>query len=220
MIMNRYGVSMMKVKRLKQGLAAALLAAVLGISILAAPLAEAASTADLFPSSGTNVIRSGAEASWSNPGNVVADDTNYATVTLDNNQDSNYLYASNFGFSIPTGSTITGITVNINRMGSALHHIRDYRLYMTKDGVNTTGNNLGLTTTDWPTTGLQTATYGGTSNLWGTTWTPAQINSSSFGVLLAVRGTSTNTNLASVWYGNTFLYKNYRCIALYSTGLR
>lgn len=41
------------------------------------------------------------------------------------------------------------------------------------------GTNKAVTGTTWGTT-FSTVTYGGTNDLWGTTWTPSDINSANF----------------------------------------
>jgi hypothetical protein len=51
-------------------------------------------------------------------------------------------------------------------------------------GGTITGSNYAQTTLAWPATDAY-ATYGGCSNLWGTTWTDSDINSSSFGAVLS-----------------------------------
>lgn len=48
------------------------------------------------------------------------------------------------------------------------------------------GNNLGLTSTAWGTSDAYVS-YGGASNLWGTTWTVSEINNTGFGAALAAR---------------------------------
>jgi len=145
---------------------------------------------------GANVTGVGTVA-WSNPGNVISNDNTYATVAV-NNSTSNYLQATNYGFSIPTEATITGITVTIGRYGTTGggQDIRDNVVKLIKAG-SVVGTNLAVTTTDW--TGTETAVvYGGTTNLWGITLTPADINASDFGVALAVN--STNSRTASIDY--------------------
>jgi len=145
---------------------------------------------------GTNVTGVGTVA-WTNPGNVVSDDNAYATVSV-NNSTSNYLQATNYGFSIPSEATITGITVTIGRFGTTGggQDIRDNVVKLIKTGA-IVGTNLAATTTDWG--GTETAVvYGGAANMWGTTLSPADINASNFGVALAV--TSSNSRTASVDY--------------------
>lgn len=57
-----------------------------------------------------------------------------------------------------------------------------------------TGNNLAQSTVTWPTTDTY-ATYGGVAELWGTTWTPADINSANFGVVFSAIQQSTGGTL-------------------------
>ena len=64
-------------------------------------------------SAGANVTGIGTSA-WGAPGNALANDNSYATVTV-NNATSNYLQTSNYGFNIPSGATINGIQVTIGR---------------------------------------------------------------------------------------------------------
>ena len=52
--------------------------------------------------------------------------------------------------------------------------------------------------TDWGTTRRQRSTYGSATDLWGTTWTPAQINASNFGVRLRVGNGHTSSRTASI----------------------
>ena len=147
--------------------------------------------------SGVNVTGIGTVA-WTNPGNALANDNSFATIAV-NNATSNYLQTSGYGFSIPSDATITGILVTIGRFQNTTaggNDIRDTEVRLLKSGT-VTGSNLAVTGTEWPTT-EGAATYGSTSNLWGTTWTPAEINASNFGVALAVN--STNSRTGSVDY--------------------
>ena len=94
----------------------------------------------------------------------------------------------------PAGATINGITVSINRSssGTTAPLIRDNVVSLVKAGT-IVGNNLAVTGTDWPNTAA-TVNYGGISNLWGTTWTPADINNAVFGVVF--QPINSNTTLA------------------------
>jgi len=135
---------------------------------------------------------------WENPQNITADDTSYATAAL-NNATSNYLEGTNFGFAIPADATINGIEVTIGRFEDdreKRQDVRDNVVSLIKGGV-ITGTNYS-TGKEWPTGSPVAATYGSTSNLWGTTWTPADINASNFGVAFSV--TSSNNRTASVDY--------------------
>lgn len=128
---------------------------------------------------------------WSNPSyaNSATDGNLSASVSAtDMPFETQYLKLSGYGFSIPSGATINGITVNIRRQRSTNFTTDgwDVKLYLLKGGV-VSGNNKAATTTLWPSsvTGFQVATYGGASDLWGGTWTPSDINSSSFGIVLS-----------------------------------
>lgn len=123
---------------------------------------------------------------WSSPGNITANDGVFATVAMAASGNSNELQGTNFGFSIPAGSTINGITVEINKKAvSGVGSPTDVDVTMLKSGV-ATGSNLGHTgsSNGWLTAGA-TDTYGGTGTLWGTTWTPADINATGFGAQIS-----------------------------------
>ncbi|MBK7172938.1 MAG: T9SS type A sorting domain-containing protein [Bacteroidales bacterium] len=149
-----------------------------------------------FPATGVNLTGVGTVA-WTNPTRVTADDNSYSSAAV-NNSTSNYLKATGYGFAIPSGATINGITVTIGRYGTTGSgaDVRDNVVKLVKGGT-IVGNNLAVTGTDW--TNSETAVnYGSTSNLWGTTWTSSDINASDFGVVLAVN--STNSRTANVDY--------------------
>ena len=62
-----------------------------------------------FPGTGADDASIGALA-WTSPGNILADDGNYATATPGFSQVTHYLEATGFAFSIPVGATINGTT--------------------------------------------------------------------------------------------------------------
>ena len=147
---------------------------------------------------GENITGVGTVA-WTNPGNLTTAGTPFAggmSVGSGGTVTTNYLRATNYGFSIPSNATITGITLVINRSssGTATPYLRDNEVKLVKGGVIQTSNKA-LTTTDWSNNNVMgTATYGGSSDLWGTTWTPAQINATNFGAVLSARNASTGNN--------------------------
>jgi len=132
---------------------------------------------------------------------VVSSNDSYATVTLAPTQASHYLKVTNFGFSIPGGSVITGILVNIERKESGANGDRDSRVRIVKGGV--IGSTDRASATEWPTSDAS-AEYGAdvpghSSDLWGETWTVSDINSSGFGVAIAALGL-TSGGTASIDY--------------------
>jgi hypothetical protein len=140
---------------------------------------------------------------WGNPGNITTVGSPYATMSVGHGATTHYLQGSNYGFAIPSNASIVGITVVINRQSSGVQSpfLRDSRVSLVKavGGVQTT--NKAATGTNWSTSGLATATYGGAADMWGTTWTPAEINASGFGVVLsAVNSNGSYSRTATVDY--------------------
>ncbi len=162
--------------------------------------ASAATSGPRDAGAGANVNGSGGTQDWSNPNNVVADDTSYATVALQGASGSDlskYLQATNYGFSIPSGATIDGIAVSIMRRADASAAVKDWGLQLLKGGTIAGSNRASETA--W-TSSLGEFTYGGAADLWGTTWTPAQINASGFGVSLYLWNSTYNNRIAYVDY--------------------
>ncbi len=121
---------------------------------------------------------------WTNPANAGASDNVYATATAMSNVNTNshYLKATNFGFNLPGSAIIKGITVEWEQSLSASFHIKDNASRIVKGGV--IGSTDKSKSIDWTTTDTYIS-YGSTADLWGLTWTAADINSSGFGAALA-----------------------------------
>ncbi len=122
---------------------------------------------------------------WTNPTNIYAIDSTYATAANSVNGTSYFgLQATTFGFSIPSGATIDGIELTITRHASkatTYNRVYDANVYVMKDTSNIYSKTANAT--NWPTTDADRV-YGGSTDLWGTTWTPTQINASTFGARL------------------------------------
>jgi hypothetical protein len=134
---------------------------------------------------GPNTCGTGADDSsvgslaWTNPGNITASDNTYATGAGPGT--SHYLKATNFGFSIPSGATINGIQVEWERKSTG-GGCTDSSVKIVKGGtISGTDQSAGAT---WSTT-ESFVSFGGSSNLWGTTWTDTDINASTFGAVLS-----------------------------------
>jgi hypothetical protein len=140
------------------------------------------------PGTGANDTGYGTIA-WVNPGNVVSSNDARATAAMSSVlTPTNYLKATNFGFTIPSGATINGIIVEIEKSATAANRIVDDRVRIVKaDG--TVGTTDKASATNW--TGTDTyATYGSSSDLWGESWTDADINDADFGAVIAARWVS------------------------------
>jgi hypothetical protein len=168
------------------------------------------SSADRFSyivTAGPNNARTGADGGgsgspWSSPSNITADDTSYATSSFSSRGGSHYLYGTNYGFNIPSGATIVGIQVTIMRQSSGTS-LTDNIVQLLKGGSRV-GSDYS-SSTSWPTS-MTAVNYGGSSDLWGTTWTPAQINNSNFGVALSVSESTNSSRTASVDYMQITVY--------------
>ncbi|MBL8849455.1 MAG: hypothetical protein JNG89_07215, partial [Planctomycetaceae bacterium] len=133
---------------------------------------------------GTATQASNGDYNWSSISNATGSTTStFAEVTLDDHDESSTLQLTNFGFSIPTGSTITGIAVALTTTGPNSPR-SGHSVKLTKNGTTVAGTTSSVTGT-WAT---GSPTVGGSTNLWGTTWTPSEINSSNFGLLIQIEG--------------------------------
>lgn len=143
---------------------------------------------------GPNLVTAGAVQgtghTWTNPGNVASSSV-FATATIaigDSGSTAN-LQGTAPGFSIPAGATINGITVSfVRKVANATELSANTSLgngvQMLKAGVAAGSAKAGPGTLY--TTSNVTETYGSGSDLWGTTWTPTDINASNFGFEISV----------------------------------
>lgn len=120
---------------------------------------------------------------WSGTADIVSSNNVHASA-FGSSTVTQRLRASAFGFSIPAGSTINGITVRIERsQGGDSNQVRDYEVVIYRADGTPGATNKADTATDWPTNGADSyKTYGSSVDLWGETWTPADINDVDFGV--------------------------------------
>lgn len=154
--------------------------AVAGVSLAAAERGYALTEGPLPPASVVDDSSFGGN-SWFLPGNAIASDNTYAQVAP-SGLATHYLKATTFGFNIPLPAEILGIEVLVERK-SAAGSIVDARARLVKGGVvGTTDRSLAP---PWSPTET-TVTYGSPSDLWGTTWTPSDINNAGFGFALSV----------------------------------
>ncbi len=125
---------------------------------------------------------------WSNVNNAKIDDSSYADASITSATATHYLKATNFSFSIPTGATIDGITVDILKRGAG-PPIKDpandseVKIVKADGSIGTTNKAI---VTNWPTgTNERTDTYGSSTDLWDETWTAENINDTDFGVVIS-----------------------------------
>ncbi len=131
-------------------------------------------------------------------GTLAWSSTNYAQLS-DNNRapanvslgilssvTTNYLSATDFGFSIPSGASICGIQVDVekkyNLILGLLTSITDHSVRIVKGG--TISGSDHASGSGWASTDAYSS-YGGSSDLWGLTWTAADINAPGFGAVIS-----------------------------------
>jgi hypothetical protein len=133
---------------------------------------------------------------WANVTNAAASDNARAEANIATSAVSHYLKATNFGFTIPSGATIDGIVVEVERREESAAGIRDNRVRIVKGGV-VGSTDKADTATNWPASDAY-KTYGSASDLWGQTWTGSDINSSTFGMVIAATWTVAGSGLAEI----------------------
>ena len=154
--------------------------------------ANKAYASSVGPSSPTAAVSvsNGGSTGWTSPTNVEASDGNYASVSLGAKTNSYDLEATGYGFSVPSTATINGVYVQVQEYAptSTKSQIEDYTVSLLVGGT-ITGSNLA-TATAWPSTDTSNY-YGSSTNLWGTTLSPSQVNASNFGVAVAAQNVKT-----------------------------
>lgn len=131
---------------------------------------------------------SGSSGSWNNSSNAVVDDNVRATnsTSLSGTNYTDYLVITNFGLSVPTSETITGVefTINKSKSGGTFAYLGDHSVRMLKAGTMVGNDNASAL--PWFGSDLN-YNYGSSSDLWGTTITPADVNKTGFGVAIAAQ---------------------------------
>ena len=128
---------------------------------------------------------SGSWWSFSNPSNVLTDNTSAASLYMDSRDESEALQVSNFawGTAIPSGATINGVEVRVRRYCSSTGDHEDLSMKLLVAGT-ASGSNYAAGVS-YPTSAA-TQDYGGAADLWGLSLTEAQVNASNFGMALTV----------------------------------
>jgi hypothetical protein len=143
-------------------------------------------------------VDTGAGNAWTDPGNITLDDMSFAFTgvgTSVGGTTSDTLRGSTLGFAIPGGATIDGIELRVQCA---------YSTFLAGTpiiaGVVIGKDDTTIATPKTPATVLTTSfvnyTYGGASDLWGLSWTPPEINASTFQGLLGVFNSGTGQIVA------------------------
>jgi hypothetical protein len=156
------------------------------------------------PNNGSSFTTSGTPA-WSNPTNAQYSDDQRATVALSAGQFSGSLLATGFGFSIPSTATVTGVVVEVEGFEGSGAGGAVWRIYLLVGGTRTGDfKQASVPITE------SYVTLGSSTDLWGTTLTPTQVNGTGFGAEIIAR--------APTGWGTTVSLDHVRITVYYELG--
>lgn len=144
-----------------------------------------AQTAATLPGTGQSLSTG---VAWTTPSGITEDGS--FTTYRSSSGNSAQLTGTNFGFAIPSTATIIGILFSVKIYSTYASEAGVFNTVRLKKTSGAVGDNLGTGTL--PIVNTTVTSFGGSTNLWGTTWTPAEINSSDFGVYLIATKPSTS----------------------------
>ena len=124
---------------------------------------------------------------WTDYNNAKTQDDADADCAMVLGQFGDYLVGRDFSFGIPGGATINGVEVRYDRWGQD-GDIEDYSVRMWIDGV---AGDEKATVINWSSSDDGSYDlYGGPSDDWGNTLTPAIVNTTTFGCALSPENTN------------------------------
>lgn len=146
--------------------------------LLLASTAWSANTGEKSPASSAQ--ESSPSTSWTNIDSVFASDDQRSVYT---GTDADSIYITNFTMGVTAGATIDTIFVSTEAHGTASQGSRRrFAVFLVKDGKTPVG--LSVNFLHAQTTDDVIRNTGGTTPLWSTTWTAAEVNSTNFGIVL------------------------------------
>lgn len=140
---------------------------------------------------GNTATIGGGTRTWTTPTNIELADGVFTTCALLASTTSDDLIGTGFGFAVTGTDTINGILLEINyKDNNGVGSVNESLVKLLKAGAavgasRATGAVLPAAAT--------TVSFGGPADLWGTTWTPADINNATFGAIF-----TCNTNVSGL----------------------
>ena len=154
--------------------------------ILAAQMTFAQTQGPLSGGSFTTSVIAGSNKTWTSTSDASPSDnvyTSFGNLNGGVGSYTDYLVASDFGFSVPAGCVISGILVEVER-SDVNRKTSDYSVRIVKAKTITGAERAsGMV---YPA-GDTYESFGSSSDLWGETWTDADINDNGFGVAIAAQ---------------------------------
>lgn len=127
---------------------------------------------------------------WINPDEAKVGDATGATCQPPGKVYTDRLNVYTFGANISSTATINGIIFSVLRKSSTPVDVNDTEIYL-MDNTTPKGNNKSITAI-WSHV-YTYASFGSSSDLWGASWTPAQINASTFGLVIKAKASVIST---------------------------
>jgi hypothetical protein len=156
----------------------------------------------------TNVPIPGSNKSWINMGNAASSDdiyTSYGSLGGTAPSFTDYLQITGFNFAIPASVIINGIVIEVER-ADPNNRTANNSIRIVKNGVIGTterSSGAGFSTTD------TYQTFGNSGDLWGETWTEADINSVNFGIAFSARRSVNGANAGRVDHIRVTVYYDF-----------
>jgi hypothetical protein len=113
---------------------------------------------------------------------------------------SDYLVVDEFHFSVPAGATITGIRFDVEHANPSYAAV-DSAVRIVTSSIRPTDRS---STAPWAS--FETVSYGGAGDLWGETWSAADIESNTFGLALAADALTPGMSATTVGYVSATIY--------------
>ena len=144
------------------------------------PPEEVSATRGTTLSSSVNI---GNSIDWLTPENTYVEDGNFSNAFgVAVASKSQALYSRTFGHAVPVDATVVGIEVSVARQANQAD-IRDDTFRLAESGAAI--GDEKATATHWSLNSNRTDVYGGPTDTWGLTLTPARVNDATFGVFMS-----------------------------------
>lgn len=132
--------------------------------------------------------------------------TGLTSAGLLNFDSSDFLVLDDFQFSMPAGATVAGIRFDVDRRTTSGWPVVDTEVHVVKGGTIGTAVDEA-SSAQWPWYSYATTTYGGATDVWGQTWSAADIESSTFGIAIAAHVVMAgNTSSVDVGHATATVY--------------
>ncbi|MBI3740921.1 MAG: hypothetical protein HY257_04090 [Chloroflexi bacterium] len=145
--------------------------------LLGAPQQSRVSAAPLFDTQGPKYAGTATSATWTNPSNATGVENNVCASTSGDNEN---IDLTNFSFSIPAGSTITGIRVE-PKSAFGVVGFENLTATLLKSGTPA-GSSKTYAAIGGGCAQTTFTSLGGAGDTWGASWTASDINATNFGV--------------------------------------